>query len=61
MSAKAVIQGLEDSQLIKVFLNFVADFRLDYEKLKKEISYKCFEVTWILPCAKATGYGRNEN
>jgi hypothetical protein len=28
--------------------------------MRKEISYKCFEATWILPIAKATGYGRTE-
>ncbi len=61
MSAKAVIQGLQDSQLIQIFLDFVATFRLHYEKHKKEISYKCFEATWVLPIAKATGYGRTEN
>ncbi len=60
MSAKTIIQGLEDSQLIKIFLDFVASHRLNYEKNKKEISYKCYEATWVLPVAKATGYGRTE-
>ena len=35
MSAKAVIQGFEDSQLIRLFLDFVASHRLSYEKHKK--------------------------
>ena len=60
MSAKAVIQGLEDSELIRLFLDFIATHRLHYEKIRKEISYKCYEATWILPIAKATGYGRTE-
>lgn len=60
MSAKAVIQGLEDSELIRLFLDFIATHRLHYEKTRKEISYKCYEATWVLPIAKATGYGRTE-
>ena len=58
MSAKTVLQALEDSELIRLFLDFIAAHRLHYEKLRKEISYKCFEATWLLPIAKATGYGR---
>jgi hypothetical protein len=60
MSAKAVLQGLEDSELIRIFLDFVSANRLNYEKHRKEISYKCYEATWVLPVAKATGYGRTE-
>lgn len=60
MSAKSIIQSLEDSELIKIFLDFVQDHRLQYEKYHKEISYKCFEATWMLNIAKATGYGRTE-
>ena len=61
MSAKTAIQALEDSELIHIFLDFVSTFKLQYEKQKKEISYKCFEATWSLLMAKATGYGRTEN
>ena len=60
MSAKTVIQALEDSELIKIFLDFVQLHRLQYEKVHKEISYKCFEATWMLNIVKATGYGRTE-
>ena len=60
MSAKTVIQALEDSDLIKIFLDFVQLHRLQYEKVHKEISYKCFEATWMLNIVKATGYGRTE-
>lgn len=60
MSAKSVLQTLEDAQLIRLFLDFVANYRLNYHKQRKEISYKCFEATWMLPIAKATGYGRTE-
>jgi len=35
MSAKAVIQGLEDSELIRLFLDFIATHRLHYEKTRK--------------------------
>jgi hypothetical protein len=42
MSAKSIVQGLEDSELIKIFLDFVQDHRLQYEKFHKEISYKCY-------------------
>lgn len=59
MCTKTIIQGLEDSELIKMFLDFIASYRLQYEKNKKEISYKCYEATWVLPIAKATGYGRS--
>lgn len=60
MSAKSIVQSLEDSELIKIFLDFVQDHRLQYEKFHKEISYKCYEATWMLNIAKATGYGRTE-
>ena len=60
MSAKTVIQGLGDNELIRLFLDFISAYSLDYEKVKKEISYKCFEATWVLSIAKATGYGRTE-
>lgn len=30
MSAKAVLQGLEDSELIRIFLDFVSTNRLNY-------------------------------
>ena len=42
MSAKTVLQALEDSELIRLFLDFIAAHRLHYEKIRKEISYKCF-------------------
>jgi hypothetical protein len=58
MSAKTIIQSLEDAELIRIFLEFVQTYRLQYEKIHKEISYKCYEATWILVIAKATGYGR---
>jgi len=53
-----VIQGLEDSELIELFLDFIQTYHLQYDKHHKEISYKCFEATWTLSIVKATGYGR---
>ena len=35
MSAKTIIQAMEDSELIKVFLDFIAAHRLHYEKQRK--------------------------
>ena len=61
MLAKTIIQNLEDSELIRIFLDFVQTFHLQYEKINKEISYKCHEATWILATTKATGYGRTES
>lgn len=61
MSAKNVIQKLEDCDLIRLFLDFVQHHHLQYEKTSKEISYKCFEATWILVNFKANGYGRTES
>lgn len=61
MSAKSVIQKLEDSELIRLFLEFVQHFRLQYEKMSKQISYKCYEATWVLINFKANGYGRTES
>ena len=60
MSAKGVVQSLEDSELIRLFLDFIGTHRLHYDKHHKEISYKCYEATWTLSIAKATGYGRTE-
>lgn len=35
MSAKSVLQTLEDPKLIRLFLDFVAAYRLNYQKHKK--------------------------
>lgn len=61
MSAKSVIQKLEDCDLIRLFLEFVQSHQFQYQKNSKEISYKCFEATWILMNYKANGYGRTES
>jgi hypothetical protein len=49
-----------DGDLVSLFLEFVQTHRMDYDKHHKEISYKCYEATWQLHVAKATGYGRTE-
>ena len=60
MLTKTLIQNLNDSEMIRIFLEFVQAFHLNYEKVDKEISYKCHEATWILSTTKATGYGRTQ-
>lgn len=61
MSTKTVVQKLEDCDLIRLFLEFVQAYHLHYEKTTKEISYKCYEATWILINHRANGYGRTES
>jgi len=45
---------------VRVFLDFTREYGLKYEKGYKEISYKCYEATWMLDNNQATGYGRSE-
>ncbi len=60
MLTKVGREQLQDSELIKIFLNFVQAHRLQYEKVHKEISYKFYEATWTVAHTRATGYGRTE-
>jgi hypothetical protein len=59
MSTSTIINRIDDGNLMVVFMNMIKTFNLMYEKIEKEISLKCYEVTWMVEENKATGYGRN--